>query len=99
MDQQDKTSRTLSRLYLILCVCYVMWAAWNLTPEHQRTEWRLRLLRSCALATSRAARHTAAGSMRRELATGDQLYSVPLWLALCRAALDRAYDAARDVTT
>jgi hypothetical protein len=102
MDGQDRdqVARLLSRVYLILCIAYMAWAVWHLmVPDHKKTEWRLRLLRSSALVMSRLARRTGAASLHREAVTGQQAYDVPYRLSLARVALERAYDRARNVST
>jgi hypothetical protein len=91
--------RRLRLAYLILCLAYMGWALWAvMVPEHKRTECRLRLLRSCGLVMSRLALRTGEASMQAELDTGVQAYGVPYRLSVCRVALERAYDRARNAT-
>lgn len=92
-------STRLRLAYLALCLAYLAGAGWTMLPDHRKTEWRLRLLRSCTLVTSRLARRTGDASMGRELATGEQLYGLPYRLSLARLALEHAYERARGVTS
>lgn len=95
MPEDSELARRLRIAYLVLCLAGAAWALWQTIPEHRRTEWRLKLLRSCALATSRLARRTGEASMGAELQTGAQLYGVPYGLSRARLALEHAYDRAR----
>jgi hypothetical protein len=94
VDNSDRIGRLLGRLYLTLCIVFLAATLIHSLPDHQRQAAKLRLLRLCALATTRLARRTGAASMGRELATGEQLYHVPYRLSVLRDRLAAAYDRA-----
>ena len=94
-ETPDRLGQALARLYLIMCLLFLAASLIHLLPEHRRQMVKLRLLRSSAQVTSRLARRTAAASMARELATGEQLYGLPYWLATTRDRLAGEYDRQR----
>lgn len=91
-EPPDRLTLLLGRVYLLLCIAFLVLLVIHSVPEHQRQAVRLRLLRWSHLATSRIARRAGAGSMRRELATGEQLYAVPFRLSLLRDRIGEAYE-------
>lgn len=96
-QEAEDTPRVLASLYLLLSLGYLVWMLWLMVPDHQKTMFRMRLLRSSSLVMSRLARHAGAASMSRELATGCEQYGLPLWLASRSLDLDAAYERARGV--
>lgn len=99
MDTDSTLARRLRIAYLALSLTYLAAVMWTvLVPQHKRTEWKLRLLRSSTQVTSRLARRTGAASMAHELQTGRQEYGLPYRLSLARDAAAQAYQRARDVT-
>lgn len=99
-NQPSAAERRLRLVYLLLCLAYMGYALWaTMIPDHQKTALRLKLLRSSGRGMNQLARHTGEASMRRELVTGEQLYGLPYRLSLCRLAIERAYDRARNVST
>jgi hypothetical protein len=75
-----------------------MWMLWQMVPQHRRLEWRMRLLLRAQSLTGMCARRTAGLSMRAELATGRQDYTLPMAFSTLREGLAAAYDRARGVT-
>lgn len=84
MPEQDSAAARLVNLAgAILGIIYLLWAMWTLmVPEPTRREWRLRIILSCGQAMSRLGRRAAAGSMDREISTGQASYELPLYLML-----------------
>lgn len=101
-DQSSTTDgrprEILASLYALASLAYALWLIWAMVPEHQKTAIRLRLLRSCELATSRLARRTAALSLRHEARTGQQSYALAYALSCTRDVFRELYDRARDVS-
>lgn len=93
--EPGRLNRTLARVYLALCILALAAMLTRSIPEHRRQMMRLWLLRWSHRATLRLARHTGAASMGRELSTGDQLYSLPYWLACQAERIAVAYDRER----
>jgi hypothetical protein len=86
-----RLGRALGLLYLTMCIIALAVMLAHSIPEDRRTAARLRVLRLCALVTSRLARRAGVASMGRELATGEQSYHVPYGLARLADQLGRAY--------
>lgn len=86
-----RLGRALGLLYLTMCIIALAVMLAHSIPEDKRTAARLRALRLCALVTSRLARRAGVASMGRELATGEQSYSVPYGLARLADQLGRVY--------
>lgn len=84
MQEQDSaTTRALNLIGALLGLIYLLWAMWTLmVPEPTRREWLLRITLSCAQVTSRLGRRAAAGSLDREVTTGQSNYELPLALML-----------------
>lgn len=86
MPEQDSASRLLNLAGLILSLIYLLWAMWTLmVPEPTRREWKLRAVLLCGQVTRTLARRAAAGSLDREVCTGQANYELPY--ALMRASL------------
>lgn len=95
-----RVSQVVARMYLVLCLIYMIWVMWHLLlPEHRRQQIRLRLLRSSARVTNRLARRAGAASLRNEALTGVADYGLPYRLSLARVRLEAAYENARGVIT
>jgi hypothetical protein len=75
-----------------------LWCLWLMIPQHRRQLWRMRVLAKCQQSTGSAARRAGAGSMRAELASGQENYALPYGLSLAREQLTAAYDRARGIT-
>jgi hypothetical protein len=75
-----------------------LWCLWSMIPEHRRLEWRMRCLLKAQDLTGMCARRTGVLSMRAELATGRQEYTLAYSLALVREHFTAMYDRARGVT-
>lgn len=75
-----------------------LWCLWSMIPQHRRQLARMSLLTRLHRLTGWAARRTGAGSMRAELASGQENYVLPYSLSLVRDRLAAAYDRARGVT-
>lgn len=72
----------------------VVWVVWSQVPQHQRTHMRMAAWRRVQVASQGAARATARGAMRAELAGQGQRYEVPYILSVLRdKALTRYYRA------
>jgi hypothetical protein len=80
----------LTVLYLTLCICGALWALWLMVPPLTRSKMKATALFRLSRLASRIARHTAAVSMGRELATGGRLqdYEMAEWLATKALLLD-----------
>lgn len=87
MQEQDSAAtRTLNLLGALLGVVYLLWAMWTLMiPEPARREWKLRGILLCGQVTRVLGRRAAAGSLAREVSTGQANYE--LSYALMRASL------------
>lgn len=94
MQEQDSaTTRTLNLLGAALGVIYLLWAMWTLmVPETARREWKLRIVLSCAQVTQALGRRTAAGSMAREISTGQANYELPYALMAASEWFRRQYE-------
>jgi hypothetical protein len=93
--------RMVQRLKLIEAAAglgLTAWCLWSMIPEHRRQEWRMRMLLEARTWAGKAASRTGAASMRAELATGHQEYTIPYALSLTREHLAAMYDRARGVT-
>ena len=74
------------------------WCLWLMVPAHRRQQWRMAMLAKLGRLTGSAARRAGAGSMRAELASGQENYALPYSLSLWRDWLAGAYDRTRGVT-
>lgn len=97
--QQDQARRALMIAYLAGELGYLAWIIWATLPEHRKRAILMRVTHRARLMTRAAARRAGVASMRAELATGQRSYAAPMILARLGAALDRAYDRCRDVTS
>jgi len=93
--EHDRLARVLARCYLALCILALAALLIHSIPEHRRQMVRLWQLRSSARVMRGLGRRAGVASMGRELATGDQLYSLPYWLARQADRLAAAYDRER----
>jgi hypothetical protein len=75
-----------------------LWCLWLMIPQHRRQLWRMRVLAKCQQSTDWAARRAGAGSMRAELASGQENYTLPYGLSLLRDHLATLYDRTRGIT-
>src|SRR5580658_6084399 len=74
------------------------WCLWLMVPAHRRQQWRMAAIARLQRWTGSAARRAGAGSMRAELASGQENYALPYSLSLWRDWLAAAYDRTRGVT-
>jgi len=82
-EQDSRATRALNMLGALLGLVYLLWAMWTLmVPEPTRREWRMRIVLSCAQAMRTLGRRAAAGSLTREVSTGQESYELPLALML-----------------
>ena len=94
-NDHDRIARLLARLYLALCILALAAMLIRSIPEHQRQTVRLWQLRLSARVMRGLGRRAGVASMGRELATGEQLYGLPYWLACQADRLAAAYDRER----
>lgn len=94
MQEQDSAAtRTLNLLGALLGVIYLLWAMWTLmVPEPTRREWKLRAVLLCGQVTNRLGRRAAAGSLDREVSTGQANYELPLALMTASEWCRRQYE-------
>jgi hypothetical protein len=95
VDDHDRLARILARIYLALCILALAAMLIRSIPEHRMQTVRLWQLRSSARAMRALGRRAGVASMGRELATGEQLYGLPYWLARQADRLGAAYDRER----
>jgi hypothetical protein len=76
--EQDSASRALNLAGAVLGLIYLLWAMWALMiPEPTRREWKLKIVLSSAQVMTHIGRRAAAGSMSREVITGQANYELP----------------------
>jgi hypothetical protein len=97
VDGQDSTAtRALNLLGALLGLIYLLWAMWALmVPEPTRRTWKLQTVLWCAQVTSLLGRRAAAGSMAREITTGQASYELPYALM---SASEKLMDSYRRMT-
>jgi hypothetical protein len=92
-EQDSPATRTLNLLGAILGLIYLLWAMWTLmVPEPTRREWKLRAALSCARGMRMLGRHAAAGSLSREVTTGQANYELPYALMTASEWFSRQYE-------
>ena len=98
MSDEERLAQRLKLIEATFALAMTGWCLWTMIPQHRRQLWRMRLLAKCQRSTDWAARRAGAGSMRAELASGQENYTLPYGLSLAREQLTAAYDRARGVT-
>lgn len=98
MSDEERLTARLNLIEAAAGLGLSMWCLWSMIPEHRRQEWRMRTLLAARTWAGKAASRTGAASMRAELATGHQEYTVPYSLSLLREHLAAMYDRARGIT-
>jgi hypothetical protein len=93
VSEQNGTSE--ERLRMLVSLAYLAGVAWLMMPEHKRQLLIMRVTVTARAAATELARRAGVASMRNELDTGRQVYTVPYLLSRARDRLGRAYDAAR----
>ena len=98
MSDEERLAQRLKLIEAMFALAMTGWCLWLMIPQHRRQLWRMGVLAKCQQSTDWAARRAGAGSMRAELASGQENYTLPYGLSLAREQLSAAYDRARGVT-
>ena len=98
MSDEERLAQRIKLAEAAMSLGLCLWCLWLMIPEHRRRLWRMRILAGLRQRTDWAARRTGAGSMRAELASGQENYVLPYGLSLARERLIVLYDRARGVT-
>jgi hypothetical protein len=93
--EETREARDPASLTRIAQLAYLGMIVWLMIPDHHRQLLRMRIIAAARAAAAGLARRAGVASMRAELDTGRQLYTLPYLLSRARVRLDRAYNHAR----
>jgi len=98
VSEEEQLAQGAKLIEALLALGMTGWCLWQMIPQHRKQLWRMSLLSRLGRWTGSAARRAGAGSMRAELASGQENYALPYSLSLWRDWLAAAYDRTRGVT-
>lgn len=98
MSEEERMVQRLKLAEAAIGLALSLWCLWSMIPEHRRLEWRMRCLLKAQDLTGMCARRTGVLSMRAELATGQENYTLTMGFSMLREHLAVMYDRARGVT-